>query len=126
MEGFDKIELAQDILEEDLGDLLENILFDFEIPRFTATLVDRTKIIIRYNNYDEYAYFIIFSESLLDRCLFDNYDQRWEVESSPHHFHPRFSKPAFSSPMNGNPELDIRLLCELIQSGSIFSSDLRF
>lgn len=33
----------------------------------------------------KYSYTIIFSKFELDRCRFDNYDDRWEVSTKPHH-----------------------------------------
>ena len=34
----------------------------------------------------------------------------WEVNSKPHHFHPRGEKIAFESSMNGDPKHDISIL----------------
>lgn len=34
----------------------------------------------------------------------------WEVNSKPHHLHPRGVKTAIESPMNGDPKHDILIL----------------
>ncbi len=81
---------------------------------------------VYYNNYDEYAYQIVFSSSPLDRIRFDSMDAKWDVESKPNHFHPRFTKEAFESPMLGEPSTDMRKLCSLIQEGKVKSQDFRF
>ncbi len=39
----------------------------------------------------------------LDRCRFDNYDDKWNTITRPNHFHPRFVKEGFKSPMIGHP-----------------------
>ncbi|MHA1917045.1 MAG: toxin-antitoxin system TumE family protein [Candidatus Ranarchaeia archaeon] len=52
---------------------------------------------MRYNDFDEYSYQIMFSHKSLDRARFDNYDDKWKVSTRPHHFHPRNKKNAISS-----------------------------
>lgn len=40
----------------------------------------------------------------------------WNVNSRPHHFHPRGEKTAIESPMKGNPNYDIPIfLKELLE-----------
>ncbi len=73
-------------------------------------------IYIRYNDFEEYSYQIVFSQEFLDRIRYDNYDEMWNVNSKPHHLHPRGKKAAFESPMNGEPKHDIPILLkELIE-----------
>jgi len=55
-----------------------------------------------------------------DRARFDNYDDKWDVDSRPHHFHPLMSTFATPSPIVGNPEEDIAQLCHLIKTGDLF------
>ena len=117
MSGHEKNEIARELLERNLRDLIASIKVDYNIPRLTVNLTDGAQIIIRYNNHEEYACFIIYSESELDRCLFDNYDQLWDVATRPHHFHPRYEKLAIESPMNGDPAVDIVTLVEFIRYG---------
>ena len=61
----------------------------------------------------------LFSKIQLDRCRFDNYDDRWPVSTRPHHFHPRYKKEAILSKMIGNPEEDIPYFCSLIKTEKI-------
>ena len=89
-------------------------------------LRDGTKFYVRYNNHNEYSYTVIFSKNKWDRIRFDNYDDKWIVKTRPNHFHPRYNKDGFVSPMNGLPEHDIPLLSSFIKSGDLFSQDFRF
>ena len=63
---------------------------------------------------------------LLDRCRFDNYDDKWNISTHPNHFHSRYDKSGYSSPMTGDPDNDIRLICDLIKSGKLLSPNHRF
>lgn len=56
----------------------------------------------------------LFSRKPLDRFRYDNFDDKWSVSTSPHHFHPRSKKTATESLMNGEPELDMKNLIEFI------------
>ena len=73
-----------------------------------SKLPDGSILFIRYNPYNEYSFNLIFSNIKYDRIRFDNFDDRWDVSSRPHHFHPRGTKYAFTSPMNGEPTHDIK------------------
>jgi hypothetical protein len=75
-------------------------------------LRDETHLFILYNNHNEYTYPIFFSKIELDRTRFDSYDDGWKVFTKPHHFHSRYDKIEFFSPMNGNLEHDISLFCK--------------
>ena len=126
MKGTQKLILAKTLLEQGLSVYLKNLLFEPKLARIFIELRDGLQIYIRYNNYDQYSYSIIFSLMELDRCRFDNYDDRWAVSTKPHHFHPQYDKEGFSSPMTGYPNKDIPLLCRLIKSGKIFFKNHRF
>ena len=115
-----KLKKAKHILENCLGDSIEKLLFQPKLSRIKIHLRNNNIIYIQYNVYDEYGYSIIFSKIELDRCRFDNYDDKWELSTRPHHFHPRYKKEAIASNMNGNPEEDLPYLCSLINSGRIF------
>ena len=68
------------------------------------------RLYIRYNDYGEYSYQLIFSQKPNDRLRFDNYDNVWKVSTHPHHFHQRGEKNAIESPMTGDPNHDIPIL----------------
>ncbi len=74
----------------------------------------------------KYTYSILFSELELDRCRFDNYDDKWDVSSRPHHFHLSQIKGGFNSPMSGEPEFDLLLLINLLKSKRLTDPALRF
>jgi len=72
-------------------------------------------LFIQYNDFNEYSYQIHFSQKPNDFIRFDNYDDRWNVKTKPHHLHPRWKKDALESPMIGNPKKDIPLLIKQIK-----------
>lgn len=110
MSGIKKLERSKFIIEKELSVYLNNLHFEPKLARIQIILRDEIILFIRYNNHDEYAYSVYFSKIELDRCTFDNYDDRWNTSTKPHHFHPRHTKIGVSSPMNGNPEKDILLI----------------
>ncbi len=121
-----KLWTSKDILESHFGDSIEVLLFQPKLSRIKLRLRDNNLIFIQYNDYGGYSYSIIFSNIKLDRCRFDNYDDRWEISTRPHHFHHRKSKKGFKSKMVGEPEHNIPLLFDLYTSGSLFLTDFRF
>ncbi|MBA7527024.1 hypothetical protein ES705_19197 [subsurface metagenome] len=46
---------------------------------------------------------------------FDNYDDRWDVKTRPHHFHKRCMQSVIESPMDGDPNQDIPVLVKKIK-----------
>ena len=72
-------------------------------------------ILIRYNQYGEYGYQIIHSRQKRDFSRFDNFDDKWDVKSRPHHYHLRGGKNVKSSPMTGNPKDDMPILVNYIE-----------
>jgi hypothetical protein len=112
MNACEKIQFARKEIEQKLHPWINDVLTDLEDPRLMIGLDNGSKIYIQYNNFDQYSYSLIFSGNQFDRIRYDNYDVRWDVQSSPHHMHPYLLKNAEESPMNGDPEHDITLLCE--------------
>jgi len=107
-------------------------LFDKEINSFKVNhdsrklhiiLTDGIEIYIIYNDHGGYGYNILFSKPDLDRCRFDNYDDKWDIDSRPHHFHPRKKKGVESSKMTGNPKHDIVYLYKMLKSGKLHKTD---
>ena len=116
-----KLKKAKHILESCLGNSIEDLLFQPKLSRIKIRLRNDHIVFVQYNDYDEYGYSILFSKMDLDRCRFDNYDDRWDVSTRPHHFHPRYKKEAILSNMDGSPEKDMPYFCSLINSGKIIS-----
>ena len=121
-----KLEQSKLILEKNLSPYIESLVFEPKLARITIYLRNNVIIYIQFNDFGEYGYSIIFSKILLDRCRFDNYDDKWVVSTRPNHFHPRSNKNGYSSPMKGTPNHDMPILCELIKSGKFYSPEFRF
>ncbi|MFW9988883.1 MAG: DUF6516 family protein [Candidatus Odinarchaeota archaeon] len=110
MKGFDKLTIARKILLNELLSKIKNEFIDDERPFFKITFFKGLLLYIRYNDYDEYSYQLVFSQEPLDRIRYDNYDDMWKVKSRPHHVHLRGKQTAIKSPMNGDPNHDIPIL----------------
>lgn len=110
LKGLDKLIVARKILLYELLSEIKNESVDDERPFLKITFFNGKVLYIRYNDYNEYSYHLVFSQELLDRIRYDNYDDVWKVKSSPHHFHLRGGQTAIESPMNGDPEHDIQIL----------------
>ena len=110
MTGLDKLTAARKLLLNKLLSEIKDEYIDDERPFLKITFFIGLVLYIRYNDYDEYSYQLVFSQEPFDRIRYDNYDNMWEVNSKPHHFHPRGEKTAIESPMNGDPKHDILIL----------------
>ena len=117
---------AEQLIEIYMGSLVKTISFEPKLARISVLMKDSTRFFVRYNDHDEYSYSVIFSSKELDRVRLDNHDDRWNVATRPHHFHPRMSLEGFSSPMIGKPDADIPLVSELINSKAFWRNDFRF
>lgn len=117
MKASEKLQTAKEILEDQLKLVIQDLTFNRNLERLRITLKEGTIIFIQYNNYNEYSYSVIFSNSELDRIRFDNYDKSWDVNSKPNHYHPRKEKNGKNSPMIGNPKKDMLLLSKMIKLG---------
>ena len=94
---------------------LKEVHLDADRPLLMIQLKDGSILYIRYNDFVEYSYQIMFSHKPLDRVRFDNYDDRWEVSTRPHHLHPRNQEKAKESQMTGIPSHDIPLLIDYVR-----------
>jgi len=108
--GFDKLIVARKILLENLLPKIKNEYVDDERPFLEISFFKGLFLYIRYNDYEENSYQLIYSQKPLDRIRYDNYDDMWNVKSKPHHFHPKGEKIAVESPMKGDPKHDIPIL----------------
>ncbi len=112
---------AYDIINRELRGLISEIDLDEDTGRLKIKLKSGITVFIRYNNYNQYSYVVLFSSQTLDRIRFDNFDDKWEVTSKPNHTHPRYQEGATSSPFSGAPSKDIMNSCNLLRSGDIYS-----
>ena len=125
MSSSEKLRRAYDIIPKLLQDSIYSIDMILRLATIKITLRDGVKILIRYNNYSEYSYSIILSSIEHDRVRFDNFDDRWNVATRPHRFHPRYDKKGYASSMNGDPENDLPLLISLLKSQKLIETTFR-
>jgi hypothetical protein len=114
MSSREKLEEARDILMERYRASVREIILENDRPVLKVKLNSEISRFIRYNDYSEYTYLAIFSPEPDDLLRFDNYDNQWDVDTRPHHFHPRGSDTVLASPMQGIPESDIPLFFNAI------------
>lgn len=112
---------AYDIIQRELRRFISEIDLDEDTGRLRIKLKSGITVFIRYNNYNQYSYVILFLSQTLDRVRFDNFDDRWEVTTKPHHTHPRYKEKAAKSPFRGIPTEDTPILCNFLRSGDIYS-----
>jgi len=96
---------------------IKDIHLDDDRPLLTLAFLNGLTVYIRFNDYQEYSYQVVFSLKPNDRIRFDNFDARWSIDSQPHHFHPRCKENGIQSPMKGDPNYDIPILIKIIRQG---------
>ncbi len=114
--GWKKISIARKLLNEELSNYILEQKLNERKPLLTVKFLKGFTVHIRYNDYDEYSYQIQFSQQPQDFIRYDNFDDRWNVTSKPHHLHRRNTKEATESPMVGIPEKNIPILIEPIKN----------
>jgi hypothetical protein len=112
---------AYDIILRELRGFISETDLDEDTGRLRIRLKSGITVFIRYNNYNQYSYVVMFSSQTLDRIRYDNFDDRWNVASKPNHTHPRYKEKATNSPFSGTPAIDIPILCNLLRTGDIYS-----
>ena len=113
------LEFARKFIVNNYNEHIKDITLDKDRPVLKIVFYREINLYIRYNDYGEYSYTIVFSPNPDDQMRFDNYDDVWNVRSRPHHFHSRGLKEVKTSPMKGNPEHDLPLLMNKILSENI-------
>ena len=111
---------ARWIIEKRFQKEISFLIVDSTKPKLQINFKLGYSLFIRYNDFNEYSYQFSYSKKLLDRFRFDNYDDKWNVSSKPHHLPERNSKIGIESPMNGQPEHDMLLLIDYIRKNVIF------
>ena len=115
MDSRGKLQLAYNVLIKDFSDIIREIIVYKDRPVLEATFQNEIILHIRYNDYGEYTYCVIYSPNPDDQMRFDNYDDRWDVKTRPHHFHKRGMQSVIESPMDGDPNQDIPVLIKKIK-----------
>ncbi len=123
MSAISKLLEAKEILEQLFGKEINSLDLNQDSRKLHVILTDGIQIYIIYNDYGQYGYNILFSNLDLDRCRFDNYDDKWDVNSRPHHFHPRKKIGAESSKITGTPKDDIPYLYKMLKSGKLHKTE---
>ena len=126
MSSEEKLTQAYLISNKELSGKIKSIEINYRLATIKILLNDGLIVFIRYNNYQEYSYSVIFSSSKYDRIRFDNFDDKWNVKTRPHHFHPIDNKEGYSSVMLGKPREDLPILFDLLNNPMIRNSDFRF
>ncbi|MCE7736786.1 MAG: hypothetical protein GPJ54_18025 [Candidatus Heimdallarchaeota archaeon] len=106
MSGYNKLILMYQELIIKLANYILAAEIDNIINELKITFKSGIILYVRYNDFDEYGYQLMFSDRSGDYERFDNYDKNWDVNTSPHHFHLRNKNGVETSPMNGLPEDD--------------------
>ena len=114
MDSYEKLAVAQKLIQADYSELIISLQRDPNRPALKIMFSNGNLIYIRYNDYFQYSYQIIYSQSPFDRIRFDNFDDHWNVDTKPHHKHERGSRKVSKSPMVGDPQKDIVKLNEFI------------
>lgn len=109
------VEKAKSILYQEIPDKILYSEIKEDTTRLKLIIKGAMILYIRYNNHKQYSYVIQFSKNKYDRIRYDNFDEKWDVNSKPHHLHPRDKKNAIESPMIGDPNYDINLLIDFIK-----------
>ena len=115
MDNRELLELARNLIAKRYRNLTREIILDKDRPVLKVVFNFEVILFIRYNNFGEYSYSVIFSPNPDDQMRFDNYDDRWDVKTRPHHFHIRGLERSKESPMIGEPNHDIPILMRMIQ-----------
>ena len=123
MSAISKIFEAKAIFEQLFDKQIKTVTLNSDSKRLHIVLFDGIEIYIIYNDHGEYGYNILFSKLDLDRCRFDNYDDQWDVDSRPHHFHPRKKTEVESSKMTGIPKDDIPYLFKMLKLGKLYKTE---
>ena len=110
MDSREYLQLAHNIIIKSYSDLIREIILDKDRPVLKIIFHSEIILYIRYNDYGEYTYCVIYSPNPDDQMRFDNYDDKWDVKSRPHHFYTRGMQSVKDSPMKGDPKHDIPIL----------------
>ena len=116
MTAREKLQAAFDLIIKKYSHLIREVNLLKDRPVLKIILQSEIIIHLRYNDYGEYTYLVIFSPTPDDIMRFDNYDDLWDVNTRPHHFHTRGLTSVVASPMKGIPESDISLLIKEIEN----------
>ncbi|TXT59552.1 MAG: hypothetical protein BAJALOKI3v1_1050002 [Promethearchaeota archaeon] len=109
---------ARVLIVDLLSDEIRSDKLSENLSQLKVLLKSGIIIYISYNEYGEYGYQINYSPEKNDFSRFDNFDDRWNVSTKPHHFH-KGNAEVIASPMSGEPNHDIPILVKFVKEGTI-------
>lgn len=114
MDPYILLDIARDLIGSELTHFIKSM--DLIDEHFMLKIIfnQGSQLYIRYNEYNEYSYQFFYSQQQNEYIRYDNFDDRWDVKTRPHHFHNR-DKKIENSFMIGDPNHDIPILISKIQ-----------
>ncbi len=95
-------------------------ILDFHLsedrPMLTIIFKMGYTLFVQYNDYNEYSYHFQLAQKSNELIRYDNFDDRWNVSTKPHHFHPGDKQTATESSMKGLPEIDMLILVQKLMT----------
>ena len=89
MDSRKKLELARNLITLNYNRQIREMILYKERPVLKVVFNFEVILYIRYNIFGEYSYNVVSSPNPDDQMRFDNYDDKWDVITRPHHFHVR-------------------------------------
>lgn len=77
---------ARDLINKNLTHFIESMDLLDEHFMLKIRFNQGSLLYIRYNEYNEYSYQFFYSQQINDYIRYDNFDDRWQVLTRPHHF----------------------------------------
>ncbi|MCY3413249.1 MAG: hypothetical protein INQ03_16535 [Candidatus Heimdallarchaeota archaeon] len=111
--SIEKLRIARELIALSLSQCILNESYKELFRELKFVISGGTVIYIKYNDFGEYGYQIMYSKKKGDYERFDNYDKEWDVKSKPHHFHSLAGIK--HSPMIGDPKQDIPELIKYLK-----------
>ena len=101
---------CRDILFNSLKRNILDLELNVSLYQLKITFTTGFVLYIRYNEYNEYGYQLVFTKKKDNFVRWDNFDDRWDVSTRPNHFHSRYNKDVHKSQMIGQPSKDMQIL----------------
>ena len=114
MDAIEKLELARELFVPGFIQSITGVQLSDEHFVLKIDLKQQSILYIKYNDYQEYAYQVLISQQASKSFRYDNFDDRWEVSTRPHHLHSA-GNIVEASPMNGDPHHDMPLLIKVLR-----------
>ncbi|MEE9378210.1 MAG: DUF6516 family protein [Candidatus Lokiarchaeia archaeon] len=113
------LQKARALLIKTMNEKIKTDELNEDLSQLKIILKSGHVLYIRYNEFGEYGYQIIYSPKKNDFSRFDNFDDKWDVSTKPHHLHIKGNKNAIASPMKGTPDHDMPILVKFFNEGKI-------